>query len=309
MLARISPRLHWTGETAPGTVWPSAPAPGQAWGLFAPAHPFDREAFEAALARLKTWGLKVRHSPKIFRRARHLAGPDEHRLEIMAELMADPEVGGLWAVRGGSGCQRLLPRLASLWPHWPPKPILGFSDLTALHLARLKAAGLIGWHGPMLTALGPAGSGRLAGAGLADLKAVLFHPNRAGGWEFSPRDVLRPGRARGPLLGGNLSLLVHLLDSPWLPDLAGAILLVEEVDEAPYRLDRLLTSLRQSRQWGALGGLVFGRFTRCGASAEVKGLLRETAEAFPGPVLMNASFGHARVNRVFPVGALAELSA
>ncbi|MDR2934820.1 MAG: LD-carboxypeptidase [Candidatus Adiutrix sp.] len=307
MLSRPSPRLHWTGETAPGTVWPSAPGPGQAWGLFAPAHPFDRGEFELALARLKAWGLKVCHSPKIFRRARHLAGSDEHRLEVMAELMADPEVGGLWAVRGGSGCQRLLPRLASCWPLWPPKPILGFSDLTALHLARLKAAGVIGWHGPMAASLGR--PGRPAGASLADLKAVLLAPVRAGGWEFSPRDVLKPGRVHGPLLGGNLCLLIHLLDSPWLPDAAGAILLVEEVDEAPYRLDRLLTSLRQSRLWGALGGLVFGRFTRCGSPAEVKGLLRETAEAFPGPVLMNASFGHIRLNRVFPIGALAELSA
>jgi len=307
MPPRTTPRLHWTGETAPGTLWPSLPGPGQAWGIFAPAHPFERADFELALARLRTWGLAVCHSPKIFRRARHLAGSDEHRLEIMAELMSNPEVGGLWAVRGGSGCQRLLPRLASLWPLWPPKPILGFSDLTALHLARLKAAGVIGWHGPMAAALGRPGPP--TGASLADLKAVLFSPVRAGGWEFSPRDVLRPGLARGALLGGNLCLLVHLLDSPWLPDPAGAILLVEEVDEAAYRLDRLLTSLRQSRLWTALGGLVFGRFTRCGSPAEVRGLLRETAEAFSGPVLMNAPFGHGRFNRVFPVGALAELSA
>jgi muramoyltetrapeptide carboxypeptidase len=290
-------------------VWPAAPEPGQAWGLFAPAHPFDREEFELALARLKTWGLKVCYSPTIFRRARHLAGSDDHRLEAMTELMSNPEVGGLWAVRGGSGCQRLLPRLAARWPLWPPKPIVGFSDITALHLARLKAAGIIGWHGPMVAALGRAGPGRLGGSSLADLKSVLFSPARAGAWEFSPRDVLRPGRARGPLLGGNLCLLVHLLDSPWLPDPAGAVLLVEDVDEVPYRLDRLLTSLRQSRLWGALGALVFGRFTRCGSSASVKALLRETAEAFPGPVLMNAPFGHARLNRVFPVGVLAEISA
>jgi muramoyltetrapeptide carboxypeptidase len=227
----------------------------------------------------------------------------------MAELMADPAVGGLWAVRGGSGCQRLLPRLARYWAAWPPKPILGFSDLTALHLARLKAAGIIGWHGPMLTALGQASPGRrLEGASLAALKAALISPVRVGGWEFSPRDALRPGRALGPLLGGNLCLLAHLLDSPWLPDPAGAILLLEDVDEAPYRLDRLLTTLRQSRLWGALGGLVFGRFTRCGSPAVVKGLLRETAEAFPGPVLMNAPFGHGRLNRAFPLGALAELA-
>jgi muramoyltetrapeptide carboxypeptidase len=290
-------------------VWPAAPSPGQAWGIFAPAHVFDREEFERALARLSAWGLKVCYSPKIFRRARHLAGSDEHRLELMSELMADPGVGGLWAVRGGSGCQRLLPRLAPLWAAWPPKPILGFSDLTALHLARLKAAGVIGWHGPMVTALGRTEPGRrLPGAGLADLKAILFSSAQAGGWDFSPRDVLKPGRARGPLWGGNLSLLVHLLDSPWLPDPAGAILLVEDVDEALYRLDRLLTTLRQSRLWGALGGLVFGRFTRCGSPVAVKYLLREAAEAFSGPVLMNAPFGHGRSNRVFPLGAMAELS-
>ena len=308
-----SPRLHWSGQAAPGAVWPAPPGPGQAWGLFAPAHHFDREEFELALNRLKTWGLAVKYPPEIFRRSRHLAGSDEHRLEIMAELMGDPEVGGLWAVRGGSGCQRLLPGLAARWPAWPPKPILGFSDITALHLARFKAAGVIGWHGPMVAALGrirPGLSGPgLDKASLADLKAALFSPDRAGGWEFSPKDVLRPGRVRGPLLGGNLCLLVHLLDSPWLPEPTGAILMIEDVDEVPYQLDRLLISLRQSRLWENLGGLVFGRFTRCGSSAVVKNMLRETAEAFSGPVLMNAPFGHGRLNRVFPLGAMAELSA
>ena len=305
--SRNVPRLHWSSQAPPGVVWPAVPAPGQAWGLFAPAHHFDREEFDLALTRLKAWGLSVKHSPKIFRRARYLAGSDDHRLEIMAELMDDPGVGGLWAVRGGSGCQRILPALAPRWAAWPPKPILGFSDLTALHLARLKAAGVIGWHGPMVAALGR--PGRPEGASLADLKAALFSPARAGGWDFSPQDALRPGRARGPLLGGNLCLLAHLLDSPWLPDPTGAILMVEDVDEVPYRLDRLLVSLRQSRLWGALGGLVFGRFIHCGSQTSVKALLRETAEAFSGPVLMNAPFGHGRLNRVFPLGALAELSA
>ena len=306
-----SPRLRWSGQAAPGAVWPIPPDPGQAWGLFAPAHPFDRAEFEQALTRLRTWGLTVKYPPKIFRRARHLAGSDEHRLEVMAELMNDPEVGGLWAVRGGSGCQRLLPGLTARWAAWPPKPILGFSDITALHLARLKTVGVIGWHGPMVTALGrtePIGS-NLTSASLADLKTALFFPARTGGWDFSPGDVLRPGRVRGPLLGGNLCLLVHLLGSPWLPESTGAILLIEDVDEAPYQLDRLLISLRQSRFWEGLGGLIFGRFTRCGSSDAVKKLLRETAEAFSGPVLMNAPFGHGRLNRAFPLGALAELSA
>ncbi|MDR3038686.1 MAG: LD-carboxypeptidase [Candidatus Adiutrix sp.] len=304
----VRPGLYWSAEAAPGITWPTPPEPGQVWGLFAPAHHFDSGEFERALAVLKTWGVPIRYSEKIFRRARHLAGSDGHRLELLAELMDDPQVGGLWAVRGGFGCQRLLPLLAGRWSTWPAKPILGFSDLTALHLARLKAAGVIGWHGPMLTALGRTeASAGLDAVSRADLRTALGAPPRAGGWTVTARDVLAPGRARGPLWGGNLSLVVHLLDSPWLPDPAGAILLLEDVDEFGYRLDRLLTSLRQSRLWGALGGLVFGRFTRCGPL--VRGLLREAAENFPGPVLINAPFSHGRRNRLFPLGATAVLEA
>ena len=303
------PRLYWTGRQA-GSSWPLAPRSGQVWGLFAPAHVFDRGDFERARAVLAGWGIETLHSKKIFRRQGQLAGPDQHRLDLMTALMEDPRVGGLWAVRGGFGCQRLLPLLADRWPSWPAKPILGFSDLTALHLARLRAAGVIGWHGPMLAALGRAQDPRrLDSASRAGLKAFLQGGGRSGGWDFSPRDILKPGRARGPLLGGNLSLLVCLLDSPWLPDPTGAIVLIEEVDECPYRLERLLITLRQSRLWPALGGLVFGRFTGCGPAGRVRGLLRETAAACPGPVLMNAPFGHGPQNRLFPLGAWAGLEA
>jgi muramoyltetrapeptide carboxypeptidase len=284
--------------------------PGAAIGLFAPAHAFDRGEMERGAAMLRSWGLTVKIPKKLGRRDRYLAGDDAHRLAVLAELMEDESVDGLMAVRGGFGCQRLLPALAPLWSRWPAKPIFGFSDLTALHLARFQASGVAGYHAPMVVSLGKAAPGQLADRpSQADLRRALTSGDRSGGWAFAPRDILKPGHAEGPLLGGNLTLLTALASGPWLPDFTGAILLVEDIDEPPYRLDRLLTTLRQSPIWERAAGLVFGAFTRCGPPAEVRRLLKEAAADFAGPVLCRAPFGHEARNRLFPIGALAELKA
>ena len=304
------PSLTWNGEPGAGLIWPSQLGPGSTVGFFAPAHGFDPGEMALGATVLRSWGLKV-HIPKgILRRYRYLAGSDEHRLDLLRELMEDERVDGLMAVRGGFGCQRLLPRLAELWPAWPPKPIFGFSDLTALHLARLKVAGVMGYHAPMAVSLGKSDVAALADpVSQDDLRRVLVGGQRRGGWTFPRRRVLKPGWAEGPLWGGNLVLVTALLSSPWLPSAAGAIVLLEEVDEPPYSLDRLLTTLKQSPVWSQAAGLVFGRFTRCGPPAEVGRLLREAARDFPGPVLFNAPFSHLSRNRLFPVGAAAVLDA
>jgi muramoyltetrapeptide carboxypeptidase len=266
---------------------------------------------ERGAAVLKSWGLEVRIPKGLFRRRGYLAGDDQSRLGLFAELMEDPEVDGLMAVRGGYGCQRLLPFLAGRWRAWPAKPIFGFSDLTALHLARLAASGVIGFHGPVLVSLGKSDPRRSADRlSRSDLKKTLLSGKPAGGWTFSERQALRPGRAVGPLLGGNLTLVTALLASPWRPDFEGAILMLEEVDEAPYRLDRLLVTLRQSPVWSRAAALVLGRFSDCGPKSEIRRLLREAADDFPGrPVIWGAPFGHLSRNRLFPLGALAVLEA
>lgn len=304
------PFLAWSGRNHGRALWPKPLGPGATVGLFAPAHHFDRGDMERGTETLKSWGLNVYQPRGLFQRKKYLAGDDAHRLAIMDELMADERVEALVAVRGGYGCQRLLPALAERWPIWPLKPIYGFSDLTALHLARLKASGVIGFHSPMVVSLGKLEkTSRADNISQDDLRKSLSGSKRSGGWDFSPRQVLNKGRAKGPLLGGNLSLMAALLASPWLPDFEGAILMLEDVGEPAYCLDRLLLSLRQSQIWQKAGGLVFGGFSGCASPAEVNRLIKEAASDFNGPAVLGGPFSHQSRNRLFPVGAWAVLDA
>jgi muramoyltetrapeptide carboxypeptidase len=243
----------------------------------------------------------------------YLAGSDRARLESLRRLWRDEEVHGFIARRGGYGCQRLLGRLGA-WAEAPEgRPIIGFSDLTALHLARYKAAGAGGWHADMADGL--------ADLAPPELKAFLDGLSGRGPrrWDFEAGAVLRPpaggkGRravGRGPLLGGNLATIAALLGSPWLPSFDGAILMLEEVNESGYRLDRLFCSLLQSSAFGQLQGLVFGGFSGCGSGAEVARLQREAAARLPkgAPAVRGAPFGHGDRNWPWWVGEEAELEA
>ena len=302
--------LYWQYGDRPGSTWPEVLKPGTAVGLFAPAHHFDRTDLDRGVDLIKSWGFEVIMPRGLYQRKKYLAGDDEHRLALMEELMLDDRVGALLAVRGGYGCQRLLPYLASRWAVWPRKPIYGFSDLTALHLARFKATGIIGYHSPMVVSLGKLEKrGRADSVSREDLRKSLHSGDRSGGWAFSSRQVIKKGLAEGPILGGNLTLVTALLASPWLPDFEGAILLLEDVDEPTYCLDRLLITLRQSPVWKKAAGLVFGGFAGCGSPSEVNRLLKEAARDFDGPSVLGAPFSHLSRNRLFPIGVKAVLDA
>lgn len=309
-------QLAWNGDNTPSLKWPKVVGCGGTLGLFAPSHKFCPQELERAVATLRGWGFQVKIPKGLNRHYHYLAGETQHRLDIFKGLMEDDQVDGLLAVRGGFGCQHLLPHLKEYWPKWTTKAIFGFSDLTALHLARYQATGVLGYHAPVAVSLGKATLGAVRGAAVGadrisqlELKKTFLAGLREGSWIFPPKDVLKPGVATGPLLGGNLTLITALLASPWLPDFSGAILMVEEVDEPAYRLDRLLTTLKHSPIWNQAQGLVFGKLARCGTSAETNRLLKEAASDFNGPVIRNASFSHLGRNRPFPVGAIATLEA
>jgi muramoyltetrapeptide carboxypeptidase len=203
------------------------------------------------------------------------------------EMMDNPGVSELLAVRGGFGAMRLLRGLAPFWHVFPRnKPLLGFSDVTALHLARLRATGVGGWHAPNLTAFARLTPDE-AGRALNVMKGGDFRP-----WEFGSGDVLSPGTAEGPLLGGNLTVFSSMAGSNYCPDTEGTIILLEDVNELPYSVDRMLTSLLLRRAFKGVKALVFGEFTDCGDPAEIRAILAECAAAAGIPAVMNAPFGH-----------------
>jgi muramoyltetrapeptide carboxypeptidase len=203
------------------------------------------------------------------------------------EMMDNPGVSELLAVRGGFGAMRMLRHLSPFWHVFPHnKPVIGFSDVTALHLARLSATGAGGWHAPNLTAFARLSPSEATRA----LNVMRGEDPRP--WPFGEGEVLVPGEAQGPLVGGNLTVFACLWGSPHCPDTEGAVVLLEDVNEQPYAVDRLLTSLSLRNAFRRASALVFGDFVGCGDQAEIRAILSECARAAGVPAVMDAPFGH-----------------
>jgi muramoyltetrapeptide carboxypeptidase len=281
---------------------PQALRPGDRVAVVAPSSPFAREAFLAGLAWLGQRYALVVHAD-VFARTGYLAGDDEHRAQALARAMREPDVRAILVARGGYGATRIVARLP--WQELAPRWIVGFSDTTALHL-RALAQGHACVHGPHVTGLGASGNPHLAqnrGAWLATLE----HPSQPRIW----RDlrVLRPPRAetKGPLFGGNLTLLCTMAAAGALEVPDGAIVMLEDVTERPYRIDRMLTSLIDGGHLRRAGAIVFGGFDQCDPGADgtcVGDVLDERTRALDVPVLANAPFGHGERNEAFPLGAI-----
>jgi len=271
--------------------------------VIAPAGGFERGAFEAGLT-LITRRYRAEYSHGIFERQRYLAGDDARRLAELTAALTDPGIRAVFCARGGYGATRLLLRLGAAEPPGPPKLLIGFSDVTALHLW-LQAHGRLSIHGPVLTQLG-----RVPVATHERLFALLE--------SSSPPPALHGtatyvgGAAEGPLLGGNLSVLTRMLGTPFMPALAGAILLLEDQGERPYRLDRMWTHLQLAGVFDRVSGIALGSFTACEeqdapySSADV---LRELAQGVGLPCAAGFPVGHGDVNEPVPLGARVRLDA
>jgi len=285
--------------------------PGDVVRVVAPASPFDLEAFEAGLAVLRgPLGLRPRLRPDVTARAGYLAGEDTRRLEEWREAVADPEARAIFCARGGYGAMRLLPAVDPAPLLAAPKLLVGFSDVTALH-ALLNRAGLATVHGPVVTQLG-----RAPADAVAHLRALLFgEAPRPGAWGAPAGGAglvggatLTPGLARGPLLGGSLTLLAHLCGTPWLPLLGGAILVLEDVGERPYKLDRYLTQLALSGALRGLAGVAVGQLTDCDGEAGAE-VVRRLVRQLGIPAAEGFAFGHEDRNLALPLGPRATLVA
>lgn len=293
-------------DSAPNPAPFRAVPPGGTLGVFAGSGPFDSARLAAGWARLEARGFRLVSAPDLDARHGFLAGPDAARVRGLEALLARSDVDALIAARGGYGLTRILARLDPAAFRAAAKPVIGFSDVTALH-ALLVGAGLEVIHGPVLT--------QLAELGDPDVDGLCQRLLGAPGPRISADGpTLRSGRAEGRLFGGNLAVLAALLGTPFLrPPPEGFLLLLEDVGEKTYRLDRLLTQLRSSGFLANARGIVLGDFHRCDPAQEGHPTASEVLEERLGdlgiPVLAGLPIGHGSRNRAVPLGRRARLDA
>jgi muramoyltetrapeptide carboxypeptidase len=286
---------------------------GDAVRVVAPSSPFDPAALEKGVEVLSgRLGLRPRMRSDLVSRRAYLAGEDSRRAEEWREAVADPEARAIFCARGGYGAMRILPAVDPAPLLARPKALVGFSDITALH-AVLNRAGVATVHGPVVTQLG-----RAPEDAVRHLEALLFGGvPRAGAWEVPAPGAgvvaartIRPGRASGPLLGGTLSILAHLAGTPFLPPLDGAILLLEDVGEKPYRVDRCLTQLRLAGALDGVAAVAVGQLIDCDDGGVLAAdVVREAVLALGIPAVEGVPAGHDDANFALPLGARATLVA
>ncbi|WP_213450798.1 S66 peptidase family protein [Rhizomonospora bruguierae] len=295
------------GAEAP--VRPAALRPGDTVMLVSPSGPTSPERIARGLELLAAWGLTPKLGPNAYGRHGFLAGTDDLRLADLNAALADPRVRGIICTRGGYGAQRVVDALDMTAARRDPKVVVGFSDITALQLALWRGARLATLHGPTMgwdDARLPAGSADSLRAALTTTEPAVIRPVPAE--ETAAVGVPGPP-VTGTLLGGNLSLLVSSIGTPDLPDLTGAILLLEEVDEPSYKVDRMLTHLRRAGVLSGLAGVAIGQFTGCGDNwgMPVAAVLTDRLGDLGVPVLGGLPVGHGPAQVTVGVGVPATL--
>ena len=297
--------------SAPPIIFPPKMAQGDTIGLAAPASPPEKpEIIDGVIRRFTALGFKIKPGKFLRERDGYLAGSDEERAADINGLFADPEVKGIFALRGGYGSCRILPLLDYAAIRANPKPFIGYSDITAMHLAILVKAGLVTFHGSNASsAFQPEnieGFRQMLMGG--DVSQPLF--SRDGKKGASVKTVV-PGRAQGQLLGGNMTCLLRLLATPYAPDFRGAILFLEDTGEKAYRVDGMFTHLRLAGILAQISGLVLGQFdhTDPAEQARITACLQHEAECIGLPCVSGAPIGHFPEQIVVPQGAQAELDA
>ncbi|MBV4553516.1 LD-carboxypeptidase [Pseudomonas sp. SWRI102] len=294
------------------TLYPHQPVPalpaGGLIGVIAPAGPAPLDT-DKAVQWMRAHGHELRIFAGVHAKDSYLAGSDEVRLNDLHAAFADPQVKAIICLRGGYGTPRLLDRIDFELLRRNAKPFVGYSDITALHLAISRHAGFVTFHGPLLNAdlLGgkaPPTVTSFFSLLRGQLRAgdVLSHP------AAYPLTIVEPGIAHGRLLGGNLSMIAATMGTPYEIDAEGVILLVEDINEPLYRIDRLLTQLRLAGTLGKLRGVLLGDVA--GVDVEdLNRLFKQTFAPLRIPVLSGWRSGHCDPNLTLPMGALVELDA
>jgi muramoyltetrapeptide carboxypeptidase len=288
---------------------PPALSAGARVALVAPAGPLrGPDELEASVAHAESLGWEPVAGLHVLRRDGYLAGSDAERLFDLNAALQHDRIDGIWCARGGYGAMRLLAGIDYDAMRRRPKTLLGYSDITALHAAFATRSSVVTFHGPTAR-------GTLTDFSRDSLvRAVTARVDSCG--VAAGARTLRGGRASGRLVGGNLALLAALAGTPYAPSYDGAILVVEDVGEPTYRVDRMLRQLLLGGALARVAGIAFGHFTECAAAADsdaaARGLdavLRETADLAGVPAVAGVPLGHIADQWTIPLGARAELDA
>ena len=287
-------------------IMPPLLSPGDTVGIVAPASHIPKaneEYLQQGAERLREMGFEVTYSPSLLKKKHlYLAGKDQKRAQELMAMFLDPEVKAILCTRGGYGTQRIIPYLDPELIRGHPKPLVGCSDITVLLIYLLQQCLLIPFHGPnVATRQFIEGNDEM----MQSLRGTLTAPAPIAEITCT---VLRAGKAQGDsiegeIIGGCLSSLVTTLATTYEPDLQGKVLFVEDVDEPPYKIDRMLTHIKSAGKLAGIKGVIFGQMPGCDTeNALLREVIVDALEAIPGPILFNFPSGHGPRNLTIPLG-------
>lgn len=285
------------------TLLPVKLSIGDNVGIIAPSSPFDKKKFYKGIAFLEGIGLSVVFSEKIFKADGYLAGSDIQRAELLNSMFADPAIKAIICARGGYGALRILNSIDYSIIASNPKIFIGCSDISLILNTLSNRCGLVTFHGPMIESLGNASKQTkksLSKILMTDQILTVKPENKI---------VIQSGSTSGIVCGGNLTTLCHLVGTPFALDFKDKIFLMEDVGEAPYRIDRMLTHMKLSGAFNEINGILLGSFTDCGEPDQIYRIVEDIFSEYPVPILGGFAIGHGEPNLTIPIGALATLDA
>lgn len=302
-----------------GRVFPKRLKKGDTIGLIAPGFAINKKALEEAKTTLKALGFIPYHTKRILLKHGYFSNTDEERAKDLNEMFANPNVDGILCARGGYGCTRIMQMIDYENIRKKPKVLIGFSDITALLNGIHKETGLITFHGPVGSTLNDSYS-------INQFQKVVMYPkNRLvisnakiidAELENNPeyeRYTITKGSATGRLAGGSLTLINALIGTPHEIDFTNSLVCIEDVEEAPYRIDRMLTQLIEGKSFTKAAGIIFGVCVGCDSTVDsksftLKNVIMDRIRPLGIPAIYGMSFGHIKNNFTFPIGIKAELN-
>lgn len=283
---------------------PSVLHKGDLIGVVAPAGAIEAAQVTAGVHVLEQAGFRVRLGDSVFRRVGYLAGSDAERAADLMSMFEDAEVKAIIAARGGYGSGRLLPHVDAATVRRHAKIFVGYSDLTFILNWLVQQVGLVAFHGPMVAGLGQNGDGARR------LLAMLTGDRSS--WNLAATEIIQPGTSEGVIVGGCLSVITATLGTPYEIQTDGRLLFLEDVNEKPYRIDRMLTQLQQAGKLDRVAGIIFGEMPDCLAdpneAVTVRDVIRQAFSEVLYPVVFGLPTGHGKNAVTLPLGVRARLA-